>query len=120
MHPQEFVHLLQLQLVVGEQYQNALLASDRAFAALEVEAGCDLARHSGDSVINLGKVDPRNNVKARHGHLLRGIVLDSDIARRWAKISGRQSSPGRFAKTPAVPSQIVDSLEPAYKPHHRA
>ena len=37
------------------QRQHALLALDRAFAALEVEARRDLARHSGDRVVDLGE-----------------------------------------------------------------
>ena len=71
MHFQQLVHLLQLELVVGDDVEHALLTLDLAFAALEVEARPDLARNSGKGVVDFGKLDPRNDVEARHGRLLR-------------------------------------------------
>ena len=67
MHLQQFVHLLQLEIVVGDQRDRALLALDRAFAALEVEAGRDLALDPGDRVVDLGEIEAGDDVKARHG-----------------------------------------------------
>src|SRR5439155_23235204 len=49
---QELMQLLELQLVVGEQRDLAFLALDRALAALEVEAGGDLAADAGDRIID--------------------------------------------------------------------
>src|SRR5205807_5526993 len=66
VHLQQLVHLFELQLVIGGQRDLALVARDRAFAALEVEPGRDLAVDAGDRVVDLGKLDPGNNIEARH------------------------------------------------------
>src|SRR5271155_1298251 len=69
MHLQQLVHLLQLELVVGDDVEHAFLTLDLAFAALEVEARPDLAGNSRKGVVDFGKLDPRNDVEARHGRL---------------------------------------------------
>ena len=71
MHLQQFVHLLQLELVVGDDVEHAFLTLDLAFAALEVEARPDLAGNSGKGVVDFGKLDARNDIEAGHGCLLR-------------------------------------------------
>ena len=83
VHLQQLVHLLQLQIVVGEDGELAFLAFDRAFAALEVEARRDLAGDAGERVVDLGEIDPRDDVEARHPPLLGSRQLDAfghDIA----------------------------------------
>src|SRR5438270_809833 len=96
MHLQQLVHLLQLELVVGDDVEHAFLTLDLAFAALEVEARPDLARYSGEGVVDFGKLDPRNDVEARHGRLLLlRKRFPSDIARRQTKISAGQGVPVR-------------------------
>src|SRR5258707_9365156 len=67
MRLQELVHLLQLEVVVGEHRHGALLALDRAVAALEVEARRDLAAHPGERVVDLGEVELGDDVETRHG-----------------------------------------------------
>ena len=70
VHLEQLVHLLQFQFVVGDEGDLALLALDRAFAALEIEPSGDLAVDAGDGVVDLGKVDPGNDIEARHGKVL--------------------------------------------------
>src|SRR6185437_6570601 len=67
MHAQQLLHLAQLQLVIGENGQGALLPRDLRLAALEIEARGDLAAEAGEGVIDLGKVQPRDDVETRHG-----------------------------------------------------
>ncbi len=69
------MQLFQLQLVIGDQLDLALLALDRAFAALEVEAGRDLAIDAGEGIVNLGDLDPGNNIEARHGKVLSTTLI---------------------------------------------
>src|ERR1700693_4497158 len=99
MHLQQLVHLLQLELVVGDDVEHAFLTLDFAFAALEVEPRPDLAGNSRKGVVNFGKLDPRNDVEARHSRLLRfkkrfpsGIAR---ITRRETKISADREVPVR-------------------------
>src|SRR5207244_1266292 len=87
---QKLVHLLQLEFIVGADRQNTLLTLDGAFAALEIEACPDLARHTGKGIVNLSEVDPRNDVEARHGRLLRRYRFSSDIACLPPKTSADQ------------------------------
>jgi hypothetical protein len=77
LHLQQLVHLLQLELVVGDYVEHAFLTLDFAFAALEVEPRPDLAGNSRKGVVDFGKLDPRNDVEAGHGRLLR---LNSDFS----------------------------------------
>src|SRR6516225_8666614 len=95
MHLQKLVHLLQLELIVGEDSKDAFLPIDPASAALEIEARSDLARHSGHGIVDLGKIDPRNDVEAWHSRLIRSVPVSSDIARRPAKISADQRASSR-------------------------
>src|SRR5262249_44247328 len=67
VHFQQLVHLLQFELVVSKQGEHPFLPVDRAFAALEVEARADLARHPSERVVDLGEVDSRDYVEAWHG-----------------------------------------------------
>jgi len=55
MHFQQLVHLLELQLVIGEQGDEPFLPLDSAFAALEVETRADLARDPGERVVDLAR-----------------------------------------------------------------
>src|SRR5262249_57141759 len=93
MHLQKLVHLLQLELVVREDSKDAFLAIDRAFTALEIEARSDLACHSVQGIVDLGKIDPRNDVEARHSRLIRSVPAWSDIARRPAKTTAAHPAP---------------------------
>src|SRR5204862_2951487 len=81
MHLQELVHLLQLEVVIGDELDLSLVAVDRGFAALEIEAGRDLALDRGDRIIDLSEMDAGNDVKARHWSVLRGGGFGRDIAR---------------------------------------
>jgi hypothetical protein len=61
------MELLQLQLVVGNEFDFALLSLDGAFAALEVEAGGDLAIDAGYRIVHFLEVEPGDDVETGHG-----------------------------------------------------
>src|SRR5208283_2889632 len=88
-----------------EQGDNPFLTLDRAFAALEVEARADLARHSGKRVVDLGEIDPRDYVEARQGGLLCNSLCRADIARplRQTQVSGITSDGEKRAPSPPAP-----------------
>ena len=52
------MHLLQLELVIGDDVEHAFLPLDLAFAAFEIEARPDLARDPGKGVVDFGNLDP--------------------------------------------------------------
>src|SRR3546814_3332778 len=60
------VHLLQLQVVVGQDDDLALLALDRAFRALEVEPLIDLAADRIEGIVDLVHVGLGDDVEGRH------------------------------------------------------
>ena len=104
MHLQQFVHLLQLEIVVGDEVERAFLALDRAFAALEVEAGRDLAVDPGDGVVDFGEIEAGDDIKARHGRSSPQMIRSRccDIARTAAPISGNRLLAGQ--KPVAMPA----------------
>ena len=59
----EFLHLLQLQLVVGPDQQGLVGALDGAVAALEVVAGTDLPHRALDRVVHLGQFGTGDDVE---------------------------------------------------------
>ncbi len=66
---QQFMHLLQLQVVVGVDGQLLLLPLHLAMRPLEVVSLLDLASHILQRVVDLGKVGLGNNVEAGHGQV---------------------------------------------------
>src|SRR5215469_92539 len=75
MHFQQLVHLLQFELVVGEQSERSIQPLDRTFTAFKVEARADLACHPSECIVDLGEVDSRDDVEARHGGPPEQIVM---------------------------------------------
>ena len=67
MHLQQFVELLQFQLVIGNEFDFALLSLDGAFAALEVEAGGDLAIDAGYCIVHFREIEPGDDIETGHG-----------------------------------------------------
>jgi len=102
MHLQELVHLLQLEVVIGDELDLSLVAVDRGFAALEIEAGRDLALDRGDRIIDLSEIDAGNDVKARHWSVLRGSGFGRDIAREPLDLQRRYPGGQRRSGRPAT------------------
>ena len=65
----QFLHLLQLELVVGVKGDHQLVAFNAAFAAFEIVACADLALGALEGVIDLGQVGTRNDIETWHGDL---------------------------------------------------
>src|SRR6185369_3388470 len=95
MHLQQLVQLLQLQLVIGDEFDPALLALDGAFAALEVEAGGDLAIDAGYRIIHFREIEPGDDVETGHGRRSSSIR-----AARYAR-HGRSAVASRYGTAPA-------------------
>ena len=64
---QEFLDLLELEVVVRVDGQGFIGAFDRAVAALEIVAGFDLAFGALKGVIDLGEFGAGDDVEAGHG-----------------------------------------------------
>src|SRR6266850_4619708 len=105
MHFQQLMHLLELQLVISEQGDQAFLPLDRAFAALEVEARADLARDPGERVVDLGQVEARDDVEARHGSLLHELFVTVRYSVSEGANPGPTSPRGRRAPSPRARSR---------------
>src|SRR3546814_5870676 len=82
---QQLVHLAQLQVVVGEEGEDGLLALDRAVRALEVVARADLPLHAGDGVVDFVEIGFGDDVEGRHGWLPRWLNANRGLWARFAE-----------------------------------
>src|SRR5439155_24402882 len=116
VHLSHLVHLLEPQLVIGEERDQPFPPLDSAFAALEVAARADLARDPGECVVDLSEVEARDDVEARHGSLLRELFVTA----RYSVSAGANPGPtsprerrapsrrARFRARPAAPTRADD------------